>query len=105
MLKIFDEVRSTFERRLTVCSRDCRRQLLLSSSPCIPTTSEFTRCVISLRCRCVEMANLYHKVIHVRISELPLVELLREIRHMHVGRLLRVSGVVTRRTGVYPQVR
>jgi DNA replication licensing factor MCM2 len=41
---------------------------------------------------------------HVRIIELPLADKLRDLRHNHLNSLIRVNGVVTRRTGVFPQM-
>ncbi|KAI9834302.1 MAG: MCM DNA helicase complex subunit [Phylliscum demangeonii] len=43
--------------------------------------------------------------IHVRIAELPVHYTLRQLRQTHLGCLVRVSGVVTRRTGVFPQLK
>lgn len=42
--------------------------------------------------------------IHVRISELPLIEDLRTFRKIHVNQLVRTLGVVTATTGVLPQL-
>ncbi|KAL4856536.1 DNA replication licensing factor MCM2 [Chlorella vulgaris] len=42
--------------------------------------------------------------VHVRIANIPLQESLRDLRHFHLNQLVRVDGVVTRRTGVYPQL-
>lgn len=42
--------------------------------------------------------------IHVRISELPLIEELRTFRKLHLNQLVRTSGVVTATTGVLPQL-
>jgi DNA replication licensing factor MCM2 len=46
-----------------------------------------------------------HSEIHVRISELPVHYTLRQLRQSHLNCLVRVSGVVTRRTGVFPQLK
>lgn len=46
-----------------------------------------------------------HNEIHVRITDLPIVYTLRQLRQSHLNCLLRVSGVVTRRTGVFPQLK
>ncbi|CAK5281579.1 unnamed protein product [Mycena citricolor] len=46
-----------------------------------------------------------HSEIHVRISELPLSSSLRELRRSHLNNLVRVTGVVTRRSGVFPQLK
>ncbi|BES93672.1 DNA replication licensing factor [Nesidiocoris tenuis] len=42
--------------------------------------------------------------IHVRISELPLIEELRTFRRIHLNQLVRTNGVVTATTGVLPQL-
>ncbi|XP_058821808.1 DNA replication licensing factor Mcm2 [Topomyia yanbarensis] len=42
--------------------------------------------------------------VHVRISELPLVEELRTFRKLHLNQLVRTLGVVTATTGVLPQL-
>lgn len=42
--------------------------------------------------------------IHVRISDLPLIEELRTFRKLHVNQLVRTQGVVTATTGVLPQL-
>ncbi|RZF34923.1 hypothetical protein LSTR_LSTR011417 [Laodelphax striatellus] len=42
--------------------------------------------------------------IHVRISELPLIEDLRTFRKLHLNQLVRTNGVVTATTGVLPQL-
>ncbi|KAK9456890.1 MCM2/3/5 family-domain-containing protein [Dipodascopsis uninucleata] len=46
-----------------------------------------------------------HLEIHVRVSDLPTAYTLRELREIHLNTLVRVSGVVTRRTGVFPQLK
>lgn len=46
-----------------------------------------------------------HSEIHVRITDLPTHYTLRQLRQSHLNSLLRVSGVVTRRTGVFPQLK
>ncbi|KAK4999108.1 MCM DNA helicase complex subunit [Elasticomyces elasticus] len=46
-----------------------------------------------------------HSEIHVRITDLPVSYTLRQLRQSHLNCLLRVSGVVTRRTGVFPQLK
>ena len=44
------------------------------------------------------------KDIHVRISELPLVEDLRSLRQLHLDQLIRTSGVVSVSREVLPQL-
>lgn len=46
-----------------------------------------------------------HAEVHVRITELPTSYTLRDLRQIHLDALVRVSGVVTRRTGVFPQLK
>lgn len=46
-----------------------------------------------------------HSEVHVRITELPLSHSLRDLRRNHLNNLVRVSGVVTRRSGVFPQLK
>ncbi|SCU83550.1 LAME_0C05578g1_1 [Lachancea meyersii CBS 8951] len=46
-----------------------------------------------------------HAEVHVRISDFPTVLNLRELRESNLNSLVRVSGVVTRRTGVFPQLK
>ncbi|GJQ08859.1 hypothetical protein GpartN1_g650.t1 [Galdieria partita] len=43
--------------------------------------------------------------IFVRISDMPICDSLRDIRQLHLNCLIKVSGVVTRRTGVFPQLK
>src|SRR3569833_1459052 len=46
-----------------------------------------------------------HSEIHVRIFDLFVFFTLRQLRQSHLNCLVRVSGVVTRRTGVFPQLK
>ncbi|CCF57270.1 hypothetical protein KAFR_0C02770 [Kazachstania africana CBS 2517] len=46
-----------------------------------------------------------HSEIHVRISDFPTIHSLRELRETNLTSLVRVTGVVTRRTGVFPQLK
>ncbi|KLO19458.1 MCM-domain-containing protein [Schizopora paradoxa] len=46
-----------------------------------------------------------HSEIHVRITDLPSTVTLRDLRRTHLNNLVRVSGVVTRRSGVFPQLK
>ncbi|KAF2455208.1 MCM2/3/5 family-domain-containing protein [Lineolata rhizophorae] len=43
--------------------------------------------------------------IHVRVADLPVRYTLRQLRQGHLNCLVRVSGVVTRRTGIFPQLK
>lgn len=46
-----------------------------------------------------------HDEIHVRILDLPGTERLRDLRTAHLNFLIKVSGVVTRRTSIFPQLK
>ncbi|GEQ68249.1 hypothetical protein JCM33374_g1916 [Metschnikowia sp. JCM 33374] len=46
-----------------------------------------------------------HPEIHVRIVNFPNLLTLRELREKHLNQLVKISGVVTRRTGVFPQLK
>lgn len=49
----------------------------------------------------------YHKItkeFFVRITDLPVADNIRDLRQNHLNSLIRVCGVVTRRTTVYPQL-
>lgn len=48
--------------------------------------------------------NAIKKEIHVRISDLPILDSLRDLRREHLDHLVKVHGVVTRRSSVYPQL-
>jgi len=48
--------------------------------------------------------NTIQQQIHVRLTQLPISDKLRDLRHSHLNMLVKVSGVVTRRTDVYPQL-
>ncbi|WUR03358.1 DNA replication licensing factor MCM2 [Vairimorpha necatrix] len=43
------------------------------------------------------------KKLHCRIIDLPISENIRSLRNNHLNKLVRIKGVVTRRTGVFPQ--
>ncbi|KAI9183313.1 MCM DNA helicase complex subunit [Blastocladiella emersonii ATCC 22665] len=46
-----------------------------------------------------------HQEIHVRINGLPTMKTIRDLREGDLNSLVRISGVVTRRTGVFPQLK
>mmetsp|Transcript_46997 Transcript_46997/g.111948 ORF Transcript_46997/g.111948 Transcript_46997/m.111948 type:complete len:925 (-) Transcript_46997:100-2874(-) len=46
-----------------------------------------------------------HNEVFVRIIELPITDKLRDIRQVHLNALVKVGGVVTRRTAIYPQLK
>jgi DNA replication licensing factor MCM2 len=43
--------------------------------------------------------------LHVRITDFPSMDQLRDLRYNHLNTLVRVAGVVTRRSGVFPQLK
>lgn len=46
-----------------------------------------------------------HQEVHVRITDFPNYLNLRDLRESNLNQLVKVSGVVTRRTGVFPQLK
>ncbi|ELQ74290.1 DNA replication licensing factor, MCM2 component [Trachipleistophora hominis] len=42
--------------------------------------------------------------VHVRVIDVPVVEELRELRNENLGCLVRIRGIVTRRSGVFPRL-
>ncbi|KAJ1654484.1 MCM DNA helicase complex subunit [Dispira simplex] len=46
-----------------------------------------------------------HSEIHVRIADLPSITSLRDLRQSQLNCLVRIYGVVSRRTGVFPQLK
>lgn len=55
----------------------------------------------------MQMFPSYDRVtseIHVRISEVPLLDELRSFRKLHLNQLVRTVGVITATTGVLPQL-
>ena len=43
--------------------------------------------------------------IFVRIRDLPILESLRELRHYHINTLIKIRGVITKRTNVFSQLK
>jgi DNA replication licensing factor MCM2 len=48
--------------------------------------------------------NAIQSEIHVRITNVPFLDSLRDLRRSHLDKLVKVHGVVTRRSSVYPQL-
>uniref|UniRef100_A0A7S1JI13 DNA replication licensing factor MCM2 n=1 Tax=Eutreptiella gymnastica TaxID=73025 RepID=A0A7S1JI13_9EUGL len=46
----------------------------------------------------------HSSVVHVRITDLPICDPIRDIRQVHLNALIKVAGVVTRRSVVFPQL-
>nr|WCZ58670.1 DNA replication licensing factor MCM2 [Seculamonas ecuadoriensis] len=56
----------------------------------------------------VRMFPHYREIVpevHVRIINLPIIDSLRDIRGAHLNGLVKVAGVITRRTAVFPQLK
>lgn len=47
--------------------------------------------------------NIHHEIF-VRITDLPVTEKIRDLRQNQLNQLIKISGVVTRRTTVFPQL-
>ncbi|CAN1159255.1 DNA replication licensing factor MCM2 [Linum perenne] len=45
-----------------------------------------------------------HQTIYVRVTNLPVYDQIRNIRQIHLNTMIRIGGVVTRRSGVFPQL-
>lgn len=55
-----------------------------------------------------ETFSNYHRVhsrIHVRLDNLSIVDKIRDLRQSHLNLLVKIDGVVTRRTGAFPQLK
>ena len=69
-----------------------------------PVLSIFDEATMSLVLSIYEEYDQIKPSIHVRITDYPADDRLRDLRHQHLNSLVRVSGVVTRRSGVFPQL-
>ncbi len=45
-----------------------------------------------------------HTQVFVRVKELPVEDKLRDLRQIHLNALIKIRGVVTKRTGVFPEL-
>ena len=45
------------------------------------------------------------KQVYVRIKDLPIEDNLRDLRQLHLNALIKIKGVITKRTGIYPQMK
>ena len=59
----------------------------------------------SLSCEIFPQYSNICSEIFVRIMDLPLLENLRELRHFHINTLIKVRGVITKRTNVFSQLK
>lgn len=56
----------------------------------------------------VEVYPDYHKLfsqIYVRVKDLPVEDKLRDLRQVHLNALIKIRGVVTKRTAVFPELK
>ena len=68
----------------------------------LPFLNEFAFEIVLLQFK--SYRNIFEEIF-VRIRDLPIGDQLRDLRHHHLNKLIKVRGVVTRRTGVYPQLK
>ena len=68
----------------------------------LPFLNEFAFEIVLLQFKSYK--NIFEEIF-VRIRDLPIGDQLRDLRHHHLNKLIKVRGVVTRRTGVYPQLK
>jgi DNA replication licensing factor MCM2 len=45
-----------------------------------------------------------HKEIFIRVKDLPIEDKLRDLRQIHLNAMIKIKGVVTKRTGVFPEL-
>ena len=48
--------------------------------------------------------NIFNEI-YVRIQDLPIIDSLRDLRYFHINSLIKVRGVITKRTNVFPQLK
>lgn len=69
------------------------------------TLSIFDEATMRIVLRLFEEYGNIKSEIHVRITDFPTLDHLRDLRYNHLSTLVKVSGVVTRRSGVFPQLK
>ena len=77
---------------------------LVANHP-IATLAIFDEATMRIVLRLFEEYDRIRSEVHVRITEFPAIDNLRDLRYNHLNTLIRVSGVVTRRSGVFPQLK
>merc|ERR1712223_2074157 len=99
-----EENRASFEIGYNILASEC--QVLAYFLPEAPTEvlTIFDEAAKSVVLSMFPRYEAIAKEIHVRITDLPLVEELRSLRQLHLNQLIRTSGVVTSSTGVLPQL-
>lgn len=45
-----------------------------------------------------------HNEVYIRVKDLPVEDKLRDLRQIHLNALIKIRGVVTKRTGVFPEL-
>ena len=68
----------------------------------LPTMNEVAMSLVE------EVYPDYRKIfdqIFVRVKELPVEDKLRDLRQVHLNALIKIRGVVTKRTGVFPELK
>jgi len=99
-----EENRASFEVDYNILASEC--QVLAYFLPEAPTEvlTIFDEAAKTVVLSMFPRYEAIAKEIHVRITDLPLVEELRSLRQLHLNQLIRTSGVVTSSTGVLPQL-
>ena len=99
-----EENRASFEVDYNILASEC--QVLAYFLPEAPTEvlEIFDQAAKNVVLSMFPKYEAIAKEIHVRITDLPLVEELRSLRQLHLNQLIRTSGVVTASTGVLPQL-
>merc|ERR1719273_722633 len=99
-----EENRASFEVDYNILASEC--QVLAYFLPEAPTEvlTIFDEAAKTVVLSMFPRYEAITKEIHVRITDLPLVEELRSLRQLHLNQLIRTSGVVTSSTGVLPQL-
>jgi DNA replication licensing factor MCM2 len=69
------------------------------------TLKIFDKVTMEIVLSAFENYSQIYSEIHVRIANLPVVESLRDLRQINLNTLIKVTGVVTRRSGVFPQLK
>ena len=77
------------------------RWLAESPEAMLELLSEFT---YDYACELWEQLPSITTEVHVRLTEWPVLDAIRDLRQLHLQQLVMVEGVVTRRTSVYPQL-
>jgi DNA replication licensing factor MCM2 len=77
---------------------------LLANVP-LATLAIFDEATMRIVLRLFEEYDKIKSEIHVRVTDFPTLDSLRDLRYNHLGTMIKVSGVVTRRSGVFPQLK